>query len=208
MAAAPLLLLSPRTSCRCVPAYLWWERLSKRSSLHFKSPQLPLPVSQTPTHARTCAQLSAVQILFIPWPFLPPLPALTPPQLRAVEIIIFYACHSSPHTDKDYKRWTKRSCLHVFLAPCSYLYADCFCVLSYDTLTCKHCNAGTQTHTIRYQYIWNFFLKLWERPEEFRSATCIMISRESYAFCLPTWVFVRTGEDSVQWICICLKWHY
>lgn len=87
----------------------------KRTSLHFKSQQLPLQFLRLP-HARTCTQLSAAQILCIPWPFLPPLPALTPPQPRAVEIIIFYACHSSPHTDKDYEIHTKLTCLQTCMS--------------------------------------------------------------------------------------------
>lgn len=86
----------------------------KRTSLHFKRQRLPLPFLRLP-HTCTRTQLSAAQILYIPWPSLPPLPELTPPQPRVVEKIIFYACHSSPHTDTAYERHTEPTLLPTFV---------------------------------------------------------------------------------------------
>lgn len=102
----------------------------KRTSLHFKRQRLPLQFGRLP-HTRTRTQLSAARMLCIPWPCLPPLPELTPPQPRVVEIIIFYACHSSPHTDTVYERHTKPTCLPTFvwarvsfsLSLCLHVYA-------------------------------------------------------------------------------------
>lgn len=86
----------------------------KSTSLHFKRQWLPLPFPRLPRR-RTRTQLSAAQILYIPWPSLPPLPELTPPQPRVVEKIIFYACHSSPHTDTAYERHTEPTSLPTFV---------------------------------------------------------------------------------------------
>lgn len=107
----------------------------------FQTPVTPTPVSKTPTHThtRTRTQLSAAQILYIPWPSLPPLPELTPPQPRVVEKIIFYACHSSPHTDTAYERRTEPAFLPTFVcALCTclslsiyiYMFAACFYMLN------------------------------------------------------------------------------
>ena len=101
----------------------------KRTSLHFKRPWLPLPFPRLPRR-RTRTQLSAAQILYIPWPSLPPLPELTPPQHWAVEKMIFYACHSSPHTDTAYERHTEPTSLpfrHVCVH--AYLCTACFYML-------------------------------------------------------------------------------
>lgn len=97
----------------------------KRTSLHFKRQRLPLPFPRLP-HRRTRTQLTAAQILYIPWPSLPPLPELTPPQPRLVEKIIFYAFRSSPHTDTAYERHTEPTFLPTFgcvscMSPSVYL---------------------------------------------------------------------------------------
>lgn len=80
----------------------------------FQTPVTPTPVSKTPTYTFAHTAVSCPNIR-IPWPFLPPLPELTPPQPRVVEIIIFYACHSSPHKDTAYERHTKPTCLQTFV---------------------------------------------------------------------------------------------
>lgn len=104
----------------------------KRTSLHFKRQWLPLPFLRLP-HRHTRTQLSVAQILYIPWPSLPPLPELTPPQPRVVEKIIFYACHSSPHTDTAYERHTEPTFLPTFvcvscmsLSMFTYIRVACF----------------------------------------------------------------------------------
>lgn len=86
----------------------------KRTSLHFKRRRLPLQFGRLP-RTRTRTQLSAARMPRIPWPSLLPLPELTPPQPRVVEIIIFYAFYSSPHTDTVYERRTKPTCLPTFV---------------------------------------------------------------------------------------------
>lgn len=84
----------------------------KRTSLHFKRRDSHSPFLRLP-RTRTRTQLSAAQILYIPWPSLPPLPELTPPQPRVVEKIIFYACHGSPHRDAAYERRSKPTSLRA-----------------------------------------------------------------------------------------------
>lgn len=120
----------------------------KLTSLHFKSQQLPLQFLRLP-HACTCTQLSAAQMLCIPWPFLPPLPALTPPQPRAVEIIIFYACHSSPHTDKDYERRTKLTCLQTCMSLSLCVHICGLIVLVCSGTIPLHANIAMQEHRHR-----------------------------------------------------------
>lgn len=115
------------TSCSLYHAYLWQELLSKAphcisnasdSLSHFQS-------SHSDVHART--QLPAAQILYIPWPPLPALPELTPPQPRLVGKIIFYACYSSPHRETAYERYNKPASLPTFVwASCASPYVFIF----------------------------------------------------------------------------------
>lgn len=96
----------------------------------FQTPVTPTPISKTPPHRRTRTQLSAAQILYIPWPSLPPLPELTPPQPLVVEKIIFYACHSSPHTDTAYERHTEPTLQPTFVCVSCMSLSSCIFVYS------------------------------------------------------------------------------
>lgn len=155
----------------------------KRTSLHFKSQQLPLQLLRLP-RARTSAQLSAAQILCIPWPFLPLLPALTPPQTRAVEIIIFYACHSSPHSDKDYERRTKPTglqtgtsdSLHVRIYAQIVLVCSATIPLSADTVTQERRRLGIN---IRLKFLSRTLgkargVQIWHRRHDPPRIVCIL----------------------------------
>lgn len=103
----PLLRLSARYTC---------DRSAFQTHLiAFQTPVTPTPSFPRLPLRRVRTQLSAAQILHVPWPSLPPFPEPTPPQPRVVERMIFYACHSSPHTDTAYERHAEPTLLPTFV---------------------------------------------------------------------------------------------